>query len=36
MKILVGLGNPGEKYERNRHNVGFEALGAIAKRYDAR
>jgi PTH1 family peptidyl-tRNA hydrolase len=35
MKILVGLGNPGEKYERNRHNVGFEALNAIAERYDA-
>lgn len=35
MKILVGLGNPGENYQRNRHNVGFEAINAIAERYGA-
>lgn len=30
MKLLVGLGNPGRKYERNRHNIGFMALDQIA------
>jgi len=30
MLLLVGLGNPGEKYERHRHNVGYMAVDAIA------
>jgi PTH1 family peptidyl-tRNA hydrolase len=35
MKVLVGLGNPGAKYEGHRHNVGFMAIDAIARRYNA-
>ncbi|RUO99492.1 aminoacyl-tRNA hydrolase [Hyphomicrobium sp.] len=33
MKLFVGLGNPGEKYRANRHNVGFMALDRIADRF---
>ena len=30
MKLLVGLGNPGGKYENNRHNIGFKVMDEIA------
>jgi peptidyl-tRNA hydrolase, PTH1 family len=33
MLLLVGLGNPGARYVGNRHNIGFMALQAIAKRH---
>ena len=33
MWLLVGLGNPGDKYEHNRHNIGFMAVDAIAQEH---
>ena len=34
MLAIVGLGNPGEKYEHTRHNAGFDVLSILAARLD--
>ena len=34
MYIIAGLGNPGQKYEGTRHNVGFQVLDELAKKHD--
>ncbi len=34
MKLIIGLGNPGKEYESTRHNAGFIAIDAFAKKND--
>ena len=35
MYLIIGLGNPEEKYDNTRHNMGFNTINKIAKQYNA-
>lgn len=34
MYLIVGLGNPGNEYEKTRHNIGFDAISTISSKYN--
>jgi len=34
MKLVIGLGNPGNKYEKTRHNIGWRVLDALASKHE--
>ena len=34
MFLVIGLGNPGQKYQQTRHNAGFMAIHALGEKYD--
>ncbi len=35
IKLIVGLGNPGDKYSKTRHNAGFWFIDALSQKYNA-
>jgi PTH1 family peptidyl-tRNA hydrolase len=35
IKAIIGLGNPGHQHRRNRHNIGFRVLDALAEQHQA-
>ena len=36
MKIILGLGNPGKRYQNNRHNIGFMAIDKLADEFSVK